>query len=128
MQSKNDYSLFLKHSGSHMTVVAVYVDDILVTGSNIDDITTLKQHIHSTFGIKDLGHLHYFLGFEVTPLPGGLSLSQWKFTHYLLLQTGFLNSKHAATPLPLHYKLTLEMGIFCRIPLIIGLLLASSIF
>ena len=52
MQSKNDYSLFLKHTGSHTTVVAIYVDDILVMGSNIDDITTLKQDIHSTLVLK----------------------------------------------------------------------------
>ena len=48
-----------------MTIVTIYVDDILITGSIINDIGTLKQHLHSTFGIKDLGHLHYFLGFKV---------------------------------------------------------------
>jgi len=90
--------------------VVVYVDDILITGSNINDIATLKQHLHSTFGIKDLGYLHYFLGFEITHLPDGISLSQRKFAHDLLLHTGFLNSKHAATPLPLHCKLTMEEG------------------
>lgn len=35
-QSKNDYNdynMFLKHNGIHLTIVAVYVDDMLVTGS-----------------------------------------------------------------------------------------------
>ena len=90
--------------------MAVYVDDILVTGSNPDDITILKHHLHSTFGIKDLCQLHYFLGFEVTHLPEGISLSQRKFTQDLLLETGFATAKGVATLLPLHCKLTPNEG------------------
>lgn len=82
----------------------------MVTGSNIDEVTVLKKHLHASFGIKDLGHLHYFLGFEVTYLAEGISLSQRKFTQDLLLDTGFLTSKSVATPLPLHCKLSPEEG------------------
>jgi len=41
-QSKNDYSLFLKSSDTDVTIVAMYVDDILLTGSNLADIQALK--------------------------------------------------------------------------------------
>lgn len=58
-QSKNDYSLFLKHKGSHLTIVAVYVDDI----------HSLKSFLHNEFTIKDLGNLHYFLGIGITYVP-----------------------------------------------------------
>lgn len=37
-QSKNDYSLFVNKTSSHLTFVAVYVDDILVTGSDSHEI------------------------------------------------------------------------------------------
>mgnify|MGYP001139120846 CR=1 FL=1 len=57
-----------------------------------------------------MGHLHYFLGFEVTHLAEGISLSQRKFTQDLLLDTGFSTAKSVATPLPLHCKLTLDDG------------------
>ena len=86
------------------------MDDILITGSSIDEITILKQQLQSSFGIKDLGHLHYFLGFEVTRLPEGFSLSQRKFTQDLLHETGFISSKSVATPLPLHCKLSPDEG------------------
>jgi len=43
--SKNDYSIFLKAIGTHLTIVVVYVDDILVTGSNINEVKLLKQHL-----------------------------------------------------------------------------------
>ena len=39
LQSKNDYSLFLKPTGNHLTIVAVYVDNILVT---VDEVNVLK--------------------------------------------------------------------------------------
>ena len=65
-QSKNDYSLFLNKSVSHITVIAVFVDDILITGSNHEEIKHVKHCSNTTFGIKDLGQLHYFLGLEVT--------------------------------------------------------------
>ena len=90
--------------------MAVYVDNILVTGSNPDEVVVFKQHLHSTFGIKDLGQLHYFLGFEVAYLPKEISLSQRKFTQDLLLDTGFDIAKSIATPLPLYCTLTLDEG------------------
>ena len=33
-QSKNDYSLFIKETTDDITIAVVYVDDIIVTGSN----------------------------------------------------------------------------------------------
>ena len=47
IQSKNDYNLFLNTSGTDLTIAAVYVDDILLTGSNMAEIQTLKQHLNS---------------------------------------------------------------------------------
>jgi len=89
----------------------VYVDDILLSGSNLAEIQSLKQHLHSSFGIKDLGCLSYFLGFEVSYLPDGISLTQRKYTQDLLKASGFLNAKPTATPLPLNCKLTPASGV-----------------
>jgi len=110
-QSKSDYSLFIQLSSAHLTVVAVYVDDILITGSDPTAIQQLKQNLHSTFGIKDLGFLHYFLGFEVSRSPDGFTLTQRKFTQDLLKQSGHLHSKSTATPLPLNCKLLPTDGV-----------------
>jgi len=59
-QSKHAYSLFINKSSTNITIAAVYVDDNMVTGSNLAEIVHLKQHLHKCFGIKDLGPLHYF--------------------------------------------------------------------
>ena len=75
-QSKQDYSLFTKVINALITIVAIYVDDILVTGNDILAITTLKHHLHETFSIKDLGTLSYFLGIEVSYSPTSIALTQ----------------------------------------------------
>lgn len=58
--SKNDYSLFFKKMGDHVTFVVVYIDDITVTCNNTKEIIQLKAFLDSTFKIKDLGHLKFF--------------------------------------------------------------------
>ncbi|GJT98602.1 retrovirus-related pol polyprotein from transposon TNT 1-94 [Tanacetum coccineum] len=65
-QSKADYSLFTKKNAEGFTVVLVYVDDLMITGNDAEQIANLKRQLSSQFHMKDLGALHYFLGLEVT--------------------------------------------------------------
>lgn len=109
-QSRNDYSLFVNKSSSNLTIVAVYVDDILVRGSDPDEIAILKRHLNSLFGIKDLGLLHYFLGLEVCNLPEGIFLSQNPFSSELIDLVPLPGSHVPVTPLPINLKLHVDSG------------------
>ena len=84
---------------------------LLLTGSSTEEIQTLKHNLHVTFGIKDLGHLNYFLGFEVCHLSDGVSLTQRKFTQEMLKSSGHLDAKPTATPLLVNYKFTPDEGV-----------------
>ncbi|GAA0171261.1 transmembrane signal receptor [Lithospermum erythrorhizon] len=64
-QSKNDYSLYVKQSSKGIVNAVVYVDDILLTGFDLEGITHIKDHLHIQFSIKDLEELHFFLDFEI---------------------------------------------------------------
>lgn len=81
-----------------------------MTSTNFDVITSLKQHLHTTFNIKDPGILHYFLGIEVGYLSEGILLSQKKFTKELLIDCGLDLSKKTSTPLPTNLKLHADEG------------------
>lgn len=59
-QSKADNSLFIQHTGSHLLLILVYVDDIIITGSDSTVITSVISQLSSAFAIKDLGDLHFF--------------------------------------------------------------------
>jgi hypothetical protein len=43
----------------------IYVDDIIVTSSSPEAVTTLLKVLRSEFALKDLGKLNYFLRIEV---------------------------------------------------------------
>ena len=109
-QSLNDYSLFLKHNNGLLTLAAVYVDDIILTGNDLPSIHQLKAHLHTTFSIKDLGKMHYFLGIEITYLPTGICMSQKKFTSELITSSKLTDLRTVATPLPLNLKLQATEG------------------
>jgi len=46
--------------------ILVYVDDLLITGNDLDGIAQLKQALHSVYTIKDLALAWYFLGIEIS--------------------------------------------------------------
>lgn len=105
-QSKLNYSLFTHKTPTSITIVAVYVDDMIITGDNPQLISQLKSHSHHAFSIKDLGRLHFFLGHEASYCDTGIVLTQCKFSHELLCDTGFSDLKHHVTPVPLNAKIT----------------------
>lgn len=45
-----------------LTVLAIYVDDILLAGDNVSKLDDLKMFLDSQFKIKNVGSIHYFLG------------------------------------------------------------------
>ncbi|KAH9761225.1 hypothetical protein KPL70_000416 [Citrus sinensis] len=77
--SKSDSSLFYKWINDHVILVLVYIDDIILTGSNPQLIQQVIQDMHHTFALKDLRDLNYFLGIEVVKPATGLYLSQAKY-------------------------------------------------
>lgn len=51
--------------GEHdLLILCLYVDDLLITGSNKDEIDDLKVKLKTEFEMMDLGELTYFLGLE----------------------------------------------------------------
>lgn len=64
-QSQCDPSLFLSNASQGITLLLVYVDDIIILGNDLDNILQLQQSLHASFRMKDLSSLTYFLGLEV---------------------------------------------------------------
>lgn len=110
VQSLFDYSLFVNSRVSHITILLIYVDDIVLTGDDIDEIHSFKAFLDSTFKIKDLGPLQFFLGLEVAHSKKGISLNQRKYALELLDDMGFLHCKLASTPMLPNLKLYKDDG------------------
>jgi hypothetical protein len=91
-QSTTDYSLFTLTSGPDFTALLVYVDDIILAGTSINEFTIIKHILDSKFKIIDLGDLKYFLGLEVAQSRQGISISQRKYCIDLLKDPGLLGA------------------------------------
>jgi hypothetical protein len=101
-----DSSLFILKSGCTYTFMLIYVDDIIVTGSNTTLIHSLITKLQHEFPLKDLGPLHYFLGVEVSRTASSLHLCQAKYIHTILHRTNMLEAKPAKSPSPSGLKLS----------------------
>ena len=75
-KSKFDHFVFYRNSSSSIILLIVYVDDIVITGSDSKEISSLKSFLQSQFHTKDLGMLRYFLGIEVMRSKHEIFLSQ----------------------------------------------------
>ena len=76
-QGQADHTLFVKksHAGK-MTILIVYVDDIILSGNDMEELQNLKKYLLEEFEVKDLGNLKYFLGMEVARSRKGIVVSQ----------------------------------------------------
>uniref|UniRef100_A0A2N9IR39 Fibronectin type III-like domain-containing protein n=1 Tax=Fagus sylvatica TaxID=28930 RepID=A0A2N9IR39_FAGSY len=115
-RSQADHSIFFKKTKTGIVILVVYVDDIVITGSDKEGIQILIDHLSSSFLTKYLGKLHYFLGIEVARSKAGISLSQRKYTLDILQDTGYLGSKPVATSMESNLKLMLDEGDFIDDP------------
>ena len=82
-----------------MTASIIYVDDMIITGDDSDEIVKLEKNLVAEFEMKSLGDLKYFLGVEVARSSKGIFLSQQKYVLDLLKETYMLGCKPVDTPI-----------------------------
>lgn len=86
--------------------IAVWVDNILVTGKSGQNIVKVKSQLASTFKMKDLSQLTHFLSMQVTRTPdNGISIDQSTYIKDILARFGMEDSNAVYTPLATGTKL-----------------------
>ena len=71
-----DTSLFVYSRDTTLIYFLIYVDDLIITGSDPSLVDTIIWKLDSAFSTKDLGPSSYFYGVEVLATSSGLLLSQ----------------------------------------------------
>ncbi|XP_028057635.1 uncharacterized protein LOC114261559 [Camellia sinensis] len=98
-------------TASTITILLVYVDDILVTGSNSSHIDSLIAHMHIVFAMKELGNISYFLGVSNKACGDSYFLSQHKYASDILLKAGMANYKPCSFPISVKPSLSLSLSL-----------------
>ena len=84
VKSPSEATLYVKGTDANLIVVSVYVDDLLVTGSNEKLVKEFKAEMLKVFEMTDLGLMSYFLGIEVKQDHDGVFISQKKYAKEIL--------------------------------------------
>jgi transposase InsO family protein len=106
----SDSSLFIKSKKGRLAIVLVYVDDLIITGDNIEEIQGIRENLSIRFQMKELGELKHFLGLEVERTKEGIFLGQQKYAKDLLQRYGMLDCKPIATPMDSNVRLHEDEG------------------
>ena len=64
-RSTADPNLYIHRESGHLTIIVLYVDDLIITGGNLDHIRKVKSALGKEFEMIDMGLLHFFLGLEI---------------------------------------------------------------
>ncbi|KAB2598442.1 hypothetical protein D8674_001362 [Pyrus ussuriensis x Pyrus communis] len=109
--SLSDSSLFVKVDGGDIILLLLYVDDIILTGSNSLKLQSVIDALADVFDLKDMGRLTYFLGLHIQYRDdGSLFISQTKYAKDVLHKAGMENCKSTSTPLKPHTQLLVGEG------------------
>lgn len=127
-QSQTDHSLFVKNEADSITLILVYVNDILICGSSNLEIQNIKLMLSAKFHMKDLGSVNYFLGLEISRSPAECFVSQKKYTMDLLKEHGLSDANPLKVPMDTHLKLTPTKGTILPNPHIYQRLIGKIIY
>ena len=92
----------------------MYVVDILITRSFIDDIGLIKSSLHSKFSMTDLGLLKQFLELEIEQFNAGIKVIQPKYYVDQLLKFNMVECKASKLP----FLSRIKLGDFGASPLV----------
>ncbi|KAL8142562.1 hypothetical protein V2J09_015594 [Rumex salicifolius] len=110
-KAKAEHLAFLSQGDGKFMATLVYVNDILITRNDDDDIKHVKATLDSKFTIKDLGLAKYFLGMEIFTNAQGTHISQHKYITDTLQAAQVEDATAVHFPLPTGLKLRLDQGV-----------------
>lgn len=99
MKSNPNHTLFLNLKLDKVTMLIVYVDDMIITREDEEEISRLQKELATRFEMKSLGGLKYFLEIEVARSRQGIFLSLRKYVLDLLIGVGMLKCKLVDIPI-----------------------------
>ena len=73
LRTQADPTVLTKKTTCGLVILKVYVDDIILTGSDDTSILAMKTYLQQLLSIRDLESPRYFLGIEFTHQDGKLA-------------------------------------------------------
>ncbi|GJR23557.1 retrotransposon protein, putative, ty1-copia subclass [Tanacetum coccineum] len=111
-QNRDEPCVYLKASGSNVTFLILYVDDILIMGNNIPMLQDVKSYLGRCFAMKDLGEAAYIFGIKIYRDRSRrlIGLCQSAYIEKILKRYHIENSKCGSIPMQEKHRLSKSQG------------------
>ena len=80
MHNISDEYIYSKFTKEYEVIVCLYVDDMLIFGTNMIGVCETKKYLSSMFQMKDLNEVDTILGIKIKRHSEGFALCQ---SHYV---------------------------------------------
>lgn len=104
-RSPLEHAVYRRGNAHSFLLVGVYVDDLIITGTDQASIIEFKGQMQELFKMSDLGLLSYYLGIEVTQTRDSITLCQRNYAEKVLEVAGMDGCNACQTPMECRLKL-----------------------
>lgn len=96
-----DHGVFYKHEDDKVILLAVHVDDCLITGNSKPFVAQNRDRIRAVYRLTDLGPVSWLLGIKITRdlEAHTIALSQHSYIEAILTRFNFDDLKPVSTPM-----------------------------
>ena len=98
VQSVMDPCVFVRKTKFTTLIVLIWVDDLIISGSNIKVVNSFKYEFGKLFKIKDLGELHFFLGIRFNVRQNVISMDQSLYIENILRRFNEIDANPRSLP------------------------------
>ncbi|GJX23461.1 retrotransposon protein, putative, ty1-copia subclass [Tanacetum coccineum] len=111
-QNLDEPCVYQKASGSNVTFLILYVDDIIIMGNHIPSLQSVKDYLGKCFAMKDLGEAAFILGIKIYRDRSKrlIGLSQNAYMDTILKRYKMDNSKRGHIPMQERLDLNKSQG------------------
>ena len=110
-QSRADPCVFYKWIEGQLTIISVYVDDLILLTDLISEMKEIKKNLSLRFKMKDLGALNYCLGIGITHGKGWMQIQQRQYITNLLDRFNLKDAAYVTTPADISVPLVVDDGV-----------------
>jgi len=106
----SEQAVYTRGTGDNVVILGVYVDDLIVTRGNPEEINVFKKQMMAEFEMTDLGLLSYYLGIEVDQKEDFITVKQSGYARKVLEQFGMSECNSTKFPMEPGCKLNADKG------------------
>ena len=101
----SDPCTYVRWDGDNVTIITVWVDNLLLFASSDEMMEHMKSSIESEWQATDLGEPSKIIGIEITRMPEYLRISQGKYINNLLRKEKMAEANPVGMPLDPNVKI-----------------------